>query len=175
MTCHAKNLFIFVRKDNNSNIKNLICRKKIPQKLPKTWCIHMSNPILIHGNTYMSKPLYISFTVAEFWGVFTLGSLSPHILSCFFCSFSSVSISSSRNLTCCAVISLVHTFYVLLWQEEELLSCGIPRLEATRKAPLGCSHSYLPASILGSDPDILVHIRLCVLRLGFWSQVFQYA
>lgn len=142
--------------------------------MPKTWCIHMSNPILIYGNIYVSKPLYISFEVAEFWGVFTLGSPIPHILSCFFCSFSPVSISNNRNLSWSAVKSAVHTFCVLLLQEEEMLSCGIPRAEATRKAPLGCSHSYLPASILGSASDILVHIRLCVLRLGFGSQLSQY-
>ena len=31
---------------------------------------------------------------------------------------------------------------------------------ATRKCPLGCSHCYLPASILGTASDILVYIRL---------------
>lgn len=108
--------------------------------MPKTWCIHVSNSNLIRGNTYVNKPLYISFKVAGFWGVFTLGSLTPHILSCFFCSFSSVSISSSRSLIWCAVISPVHTFCVLLLEEVELLSCSIPRVEATRKA-----QSFLPA------------------------------
>lgn len=88
----------------------------------------MSNPILICGNTYMSKPLYISFKVAEFWGVLSLRSLTSHILSCFFCSFTSASISSNCN-SWCAVIAPVHTFCALLLQEEELLSCGIPRVD----------------------------------------------
>lgn len=75
----------------------------MPQTLPKTWCIHMSNPILTQGNTHVSKPPYISFEVAEFWGVFTLGSPTPHILSCFSCSFSPVRISSNRTLSWRAV------------------------------------------------------------------------
>lgn len=110
----------------------------------------------------------------EFWGVFTLGSLTPHILSSFSFSFSPVSISSNRNLSWCSVISPVHTFCVLLLQEE-LLSCSIPRAELTRMAPLGWSHSYLPANTLGSASDILEHIRLCDLRPGLRSQLSQYA
>lgn len=31
MTCYAKNLFIFVRKDNNSNIKTLYIEIKYPK------------------------------------------------------------------------------------------------------------------------------------------------
>lgn len=38
-----------------------------------------------------------------------------------------------------------------------------------------CSHSYLPARVLRSASDILLHIRLPVPRLGSGSQVSQYA
>lgn len=134
--------------------------------MPKTWYIHMSNPILIYGNTYMSKPLYISFKVAEFWGVLSLRCLTSHILSCFFCSFTSASISSNCN-SWCAVISLVHTFCVLL-QEEELLSCGIPRVD---KGSTGVQSSLPACQHLG---ECLWHAHqpLCSQP---WIQVPQYA
>lgn len=80
----------------------------------------MSNPILTRGNTYVCKPPCISLKIVVFWGVFTLGSIILPILSCFICLFSSIYISSSRNISWCAAISRVHTFCVLLWQAEEL-------------------------------------------------------
>ena len=141
----------------------------------KTWYSHVSNPILIHGNTYVSKTPYISLRIVVFWGVFTLGSATPHVLSCFICSFSSISISSSRNISWCAVISLVHTFYVLLWQAEELLSWGGPMVDAQSHQEVSPGvQSLLPACQHLGDCLWYPCVYQAVLRLGFGREVPQH-